>query len=133
MTLPAGTEKGDTIELRDGDGKVVGEHLVTEGDITNGKVEITIPTPGNDGDYEYVADITDPSGDSGPISNEVEFELDTTAPGDGVDEDGNQFIELNTSSDNDKKSSGGVEQTVNTEEGTLYYTDSRCSSKTRLR
>ncbi|MGR6831850.1 Ig-like domain-containing protein [Aliivibrio wodanis] len=56
-----------------------GEHLITEDDITNGKVEITVPTPENDGDYEYVADITDPSGDTGPRSNEVEFELDTTA------------------------------------------------------
>ena len=96
VTLPAGTEKGDTIELRDGDGNVVGEHLITEDDITNGKVEITVPTPENDGDYEYVADITDPSGDTGPSSNEVEFELDTTAPGDGVDEDGNPDNDVNS-------------------------------------
>ncbi|KAB2826117.1 Ig-like domain-containing protein [Aliivibrio finisterrensis] len=87
VTLPIGTEKGDKVELHDGDGKVVGEHLITEDDITNGKVEITVPTPTPDGSYEYVADITDPTGDTGPRSNEVGFELDTTAPGKGVDDD----------------------------------------------
>ncbi|RYU68289.1 tandem-95 repeat protein [Aliivibrio finisterrensis] len=78
VTLPIGTEEGDKVELRDGDGEVVGEHLITEDDITNGKVEITVPTPTPDGSYEYVADITDPSGDKGPSSNEVEFELNAT-------------------------------------------------------
>ncbi|MDD9194513.1 cadherin domain-containing protein [Aliivibrio sp. S3MY1] len=91
VTLPAGTEKGDIIELRDSDGKVVGEHRLTETDITNGKVEITVPTAENDGDYEYVADITDPEGNTGPISDKVGFELDTMAPGtDPTDGDSNQ-------------------------------------------
>ena len=80
ITLPNGAAEGDTIELRDGEGTVVGEHKLTETDITSGKVEITVPTPENDGDYEYVADITDPAGNTGPVSDKVGFELDTTAP-----------------------------------------------------
>ena len=130
VTLPIGTEEGDKVELHDADGKVVGEHLVTEGDITHGAVEITVPTPTPDGSYEYVADITDPSGDKGPSSNEVEFELDATAPGDGEGDNGGNAapIVLIDSGDDDTinadEKDAGVTASITLPEGTNTTEDS---------
>ncbi|MDD9174482.1 hypothetical protein PVK63_06305, partial [Aliivibrio sp. S2TY2] len=130
VTLPIGTEEGDKVELHDGDGKVVGEHLITEDDITNGKVEITVPTPTPDGSYEYVADITDPSGDKGPRSTEVEFELDTTAPGDGEGDNGSDVapkVLIDSGEDdiiNADEKDVGVTATITLPEGTNIAEDS---------
>ncbi|MCP3700407.1 MAG: hypothetical protein GY920_18105, partial [Aliivibrio sp.] len=139
VVLPTGTEKGDRIELRDGEGTVVGEHLITEDDITNGKVEITVQTPENDRGYEYVADITDPSGDKGPRSNEVEFELDTKVLTE-TDGDGDAGI---TSDITDSTNSGSNDDTITnvntpditgvTEAGatvTITYTDATDTVRT---
>ncbi|WP_141677088.1 hypothetical protein, partial [Aliivibrio sp. 1S165] len=78
IMLPAGTSVGDFLELRDDKNTVVGKHLITENDITDGKVEITIPRP-IDGKYELSADIEDQNGDLGPQSNKSSFEVDTLA------------------------------------------------------
>ncbi|WP_100752357.1 Ig-like domain-containing protein [Vibrio salilacus] len=79
IELPRGTGVGDTLVLRDQDGQQVGEREITRDDFNNGTIVITVPTP-EDGTYTYEAQITDPQGNVGPVSNQVPLEIDTTAP-----------------------------------------------------
>ncbi|MGF1899435.1 Ig-like domain-containing protein, partial [Aliivibrio sifiae] len=78
VILPLGTENGDRLELRDSVGNIVSKHLITENDIVNGNIELSVSAP-DDGTHEFIADITDSSGRSGPESNKTAFELDTSA------------------------------------------------------
>ncbi|WP_026025346.1 hypothetical protein, partial [Aliivibrio logei] len=78
VILPLGTENGDRLELRDSAGNIVNKYLITENDIINGKIELTVSVS-DDGTHEFIADITDISGQPGPESNKTAFELDTSA------------------------------------------------------
>ena len=96
VTIPKGTEAGDTVEVtvKTPNGDVKTTAKVEEGDLPgtgDGKVTVTVPTEqlpkdGNgkvlDGDYSVTAKVTDPAGNSSPDSDEVTFAVDTTAPGD---------------------------------------------------
>ena len=96
VTIPKGTEAGDTVEVtvKTPNGEVKKTAKVEEGDLPgtgDGKVTVTVPTEqlpkdGNgkvlDGDYSVTAKVTDPAGNSSPDSDEVTFAVDTTAPGD---------------------------------------------------
>ncbi|MEH8108942.1 Ig-like domain-containing protein [Gallibacterium anatis] len=96
VTIPKGTEAGDTVEVtvKTPNGEVKKTAKVEEGDLPgtgDGKVTVTVPTeqlPKDDngkvldGDYSVTAKVTDPAGNSSPDSDEVTFAVDTTAPGD---------------------------------------------------
>ncbi|OBW93190.1 hypothetical protein QV02_09570, partial [Gallibacterium anatis] len=95
VTIPKGTEVGDTVEVtvKTPNGEVKKTAKVEEGDLPengDGKVTVTVPTKDlqdnngkvPDGDYSVTAKVTDPAGNSSPDSGEVTFAVDTTAPGD---------------------------------------------------
>ena len=96
VTIPKGTEAGDTVEVtvKTPNGEVKKTAKVEEDDLPgtgDGKVTVTVPTeqlPKDDngkvldGDYSVTAKVTDPAGNSSPDSDEVTFAVDTTAPGD---------------------------------------------------
>ncbi|MFU2132012.1 Ig-like domain-containing protein [Gallibacterium anatis] len=95
VTIPKGTEAGDTVEVtvKTPNGEVKTTAKVEEGDLPEnggGKVTVTVPTNDlqdnngkvPDGDYSVTAVVTDPAGNSSAISDEAKFTVDTTAPGD---------------------------------------------------
>ncbi|ROV58426.1 hypothetical protein EGH82_18445, partial [Vibrio ponticus] len=94
VELPRGTGVGDVIELRENNGNVVGTHTVVKEDINNGIILISVTRP-VDGSHQYEAQITDPQGNQGPVSNQVDFIVDTLAPGKGVDSDTPKDNDLN--------------------------------------
>ncbi|MGY6773230.1 Ig-like domain-containing protein [Gallibacterium sp. ZY190522] len=95
VTIPKGTEAGDTVEVtvKTPNGEVKKTAKVEEGDLPengDGKVTVTVPTKDlqdnngkvPDGDYSVTAVVTDPAGNSSATSDETKFTVDTTAPGD---------------------------------------------------
>ncbi|MEH8125776.1 Ig-like domain-containing protein [Gallibacterium anatis] len=95
VTIPKGTEAGDTVEVtvKTPNGEVKKTAKVEEGDLPengDGKVTVTVPTNDlqdnngkvPDGDYSVTAVVTDPAGNSSATSDEAKFTVDTTAPGD---------------------------------------------------
>ncbi|MEH6576589.1 MAG: retention module-containing protein [Amphritea sp.] len=86
ITLPTGTEAGDTVTLTvtapDGSTEQI-EHTVTPDDITDGQAEVTIPADvlSPDGEFDTVAEVADPSGNTSEPSVPTTVEVDTTAPG----------------------------------------------------
>ncbi|MFU2128334.1 Ig-like domain-containing protein [Gallibacterium anatis] len=88
VTLPSGTQAGDTVTLTvtnaDDTTKVftTEPYKVQEIDLTNGAT-ITIPTSSKltDGDYHVTALVTDQAGNAGKASDPADFTLDTTATG----------------------------------------------------
>ncbi|WP_139312160.1 Ig-like domain-containing protein, partial [Vibrio ponticus] len=94
VELPRGTGVGDVIELRENNGNVVGTHTVVKEDINNGTILISVTKP-IDGSHQYEAQITDPQGNQGPVSSQVDFIVDTLAPGQGVDSDTPKDNDLN--------------------------------------
>ncbi|WP_039135966.1 Ig-like domain-containing protein, partial [Gallibacterium genomosp. 2] len=95
VTIPKGTEAGDTVEVtvKTPNGEVKKTAKVEEGDLPengDGKVTVTVPTNDlqdnngkvPDGDYSVTAVVTDPAGNSSATSDEEKFTVDTTAPGD---------------------------------------------------
>ena len=92
VTIPTGTKAGDTItvSVTDPNGKTVEiPHTVTEDDIKNGSVDITIPKDNvpTDGDYTITAKVTDPAGNTSATSEPKKVTVDTGIPGD-VDNNG---------------------------------------------
>ena len=92
VTIPTGTKAGDTItvSVTDPNGKTVEiPHTVTEDDIKNGSVDITIPKDNvpTDGDYTITAKVTDPAGNTSATSEPKKVIVDTGIPGD-VDNNG---------------------------------------------
>ncbi|WP_194436138.1 Ig-like domain-containing protein, partial [Vibrio fluminensis] len=103
VDLPQGTGVGDTIELSDKDGNLVGTHIVSRDDLLSDSVTIDVPTP-DDGSYTYHAQITDPQGNKGPVSNDASYTLDTVAPGDGEGPQGSDLgpvVEIKDDTNND--------------------------------
>ncbi|MFU2134546.1 Ig-like domain-containing protein [Gallibacterium anatis] len=99
VTIPKGTEAGDTVEVtvKTPNGDVKTTAKVEEGDLPgtgDGKVTVTVPTKDlqdnngkvPDGDYSVTAVVTDPAGNSSATSDEAKFTVDTTAPGDSNDD-----------------------------------------------
>ncbi|WP_230589801.1 Ig-like domain-containing protein, partial [Gallibacterium anatis] len=95
VTIPKGTEAGDTVEVtvKTPNGEVKKTAKVEEGDLPengDGKVTVTVPTKDlqdnngkvPDGDYSVTAVVTDPAGNRSATSDETKFTVDTTAPGD---------------------------------------------------
>ena len=95
VTIPKGTEAGDTVEVtvKTPNGEVKKTAKVEEGDLPeNGDGKVTVTVPINDlqdnngkvpdGDYSVTAVVTDPAGNSSATSDEAKFTVDTTAPGD---------------------------------------------------
>ncbi|MCG9603354.1 Ig-like domain-containing protein [Vibrio sp. Isolate31] len=88
VSLPTGVEAGDTITLAitNPDGSVTEQtYTVTASDISNGSAGITIPSLSEDGNYSITSTISDAAGNTTGSSTSIDFELDTTVPG---DEDG---------------------------------------------
>ena len=99
VTIPKGTEAGDTVEVtvKTPNGEVKKTAKVEEGDLPeNGDGKVTVTVPINDlqdnngkvpdGDYSVTAVVTDPAGNSSATSDEAKFTVDTTAPGDSNDD-----------------------------------------------
>ncbi len=85
VTIPTGTKAGDTItvSVTDPNGKTVEiPHTVTEDDIKNGSVDITIPKDNvpTDGDYTITAKVTDPAGNTSATSEPKKVTVDTGNP-----------------------------------------------------
>ncbi|WP_322802688.1 Ig-like domain-containing protein [Vibrio alfacsensis] len=76
IDLPRGTGVGDTLVLRDIAGTVLSELIISREDFDSGSLVITVPAP-EDGTYTYEAQITDPQGNIGPVSNEASYKVDT--------------------------------------------------------
>ena len=107
VTIPTGTKAGDTItvSVTDPNGKTVEiPHTVTEDDIKNGSVDITIPKDNvpTDGDYTITAKVTDPAGNTSATSEPKKVTVDTGIPGD-VDNNGEA-----SNGDTDKNTKDGA-------------------------
>ena len=65
-------ESGDLLKILDEDGNVIGEHIVTALDIENGRANVTIDTPLDDGTQKIVITINDEE------AGELELAIDTS-------------------------------------------------------
>jgi len=74
VTLPQGSEDGDTVSLFYGADTEVGAHTLTQSDVDAGEVSITTAEFAEDGEYSIVAQF--PAGQSDPL----DITIDTTAP-----------------------------------------------------
>ena len=77
INLPAGSQVGDVVTVTDGtNNRTV---TLTATDISNGSVEVTLPSPGEGNSLTASANITDEAGNSGPSANDSAT-VDTVAP-----------------------------------------------------
>ncbi|WP_205742516.1 beta strand repeat-containing protein [Halomonas borealis] len=85
VSLTIGTRSSDTITLSVTDADNVASkfsYTVTEDDVAGGSATVVIPNDAlEDGSYSVTALITDEAGNSSAVSPEVDFSVDTVAPG----------------------------------------------------
>ncbi|WP_442962698.1 Ig-like domain-containing protein, partial [Pseudomonas sp. Leaf48] len=81
--LATGTQVGDviTITTNDGTSDLVTTHTVTQADLTNGIVVVTLTGTYADGHYTSSAVISDSAGNSSAPSSTLQFSVDATSPG----------------------------------------------------
>ncbi|RDX37495.1 hypothetical protein DZA50_02010 [Kangiella sp. HD9-110m-PIT-SAG07] len=77
INLPAGSQVGDVVTVTDG----TNNRTVTlvAADVSNGSIEVTLPSPGEGNSLTASANITDEAGNSGPSANDSAT-VDTTVP-----------------------------------------------------
>ena len=80
VPLGADVKAGDTIKLYDGNGAVIGEHVVTPAEITAQKASVTPTNPLGEGAQALSVSITDAAGLESDKSNPINITIDTTAP-----------------------------------------------------
>ncbi|WP_435276169.1 Ig-like domain repeat protein [Psychrobium sp. nBUS_13] len=86
VKLTAGALQGDSIviTLLDSNGHTITtyEHVLTSDVAVNESVAITVPVTGlENGNYTANASVVSSNGNAGAVSNDIDFKLDTTIPG----------------------------------------------------